>query len=193
LASCITGLIKVSGHGERPALCRPFGTNSSRLFFLRMASVHHAKKSPPPATQTAHNLDLSTVTIPFTAHATPAPGNHCRVFLRGHALYALTNPARKPRRARYSLCQPLSHGLSSLSSLNSHISAKTVPRRPRPHLSTTTIFSDRASTRRRIFRPSAPRILSRGRILSRFKSGLSGDSGNWEIGQIGFDGSQPHR
>jgi hypothetical protein len=143
-----------------PALpCR--ATNSTSPFDkLRAGSSGHRasfsfgwqasttpKKIPPPATRTAHNLDLNTVTIPFTAHDTPAPGNHCRVFLRGHALYALTNPAGKPRRTRYSLHQPLSHGLSSLSSLNSHISAKTFPRRPRPHLSTTTITHPTHRTR----------------------------------------------
>jgi hypothetical protein len=97
------------------------------------------QKNPPPATLTAHNLDLNTVTIPFTAQAVAAPGSHCRVFLRGHNLYALTNLASRPRRTPHSLHQPAAHRVSSLSSLNSHISAKTFPRRPLPHLPTTTI------------------------------------------------------
>jgi hypothetical protein len=106
-----------------------------------LRSHHHQspKKNPPPATLTAHNLDLNTVTNPFTAHAVAAAGSHCRVFLRGHNLYALTNPASGPHRTPHFPHQSPSHRVSSLSSLNSHISAKTFPRRPPSHLPTTTI------------------------------------------------------
>jgi hypothetical protein len=96
-------------------------------------------KKTPRVTLTAHNLDLNTVTIPFTVDSVAAAGSRYHVFLRGQNPYALTNLASRPHRTPHSPHQPLPHRLSSLSSLNSHISAKSFPRRRLPHLRTTTI------------------------------------------------------
>jgi hypothetical protein len=157
----------------------PSGLIHRVSFFLRLPSGHHPQKNPA-----TRNTNCTQSGSKYRDHSLHGPC-HCRVFFRGHALYALTNPAGKPRRTRYSLHQPLSHGLSSLSSLNSHISAKTLPRRPRPHLSTTTILSDRASTRRRIFRPSSRRLWAHFPQTCRWgASGCPSLGGLWRIGRL---------
>jgi hypothetical protein len=122
-------------------------TLNTMLFARSLTPPPKSQKKAPPATQTPPNLDLNTVTNPLTAHAIPAPRTHCRAFLRGHDLRAGTNPASRPSRTPFSIHQPLSHGLSSLSSLNSHISARTFPRRLRLHLPTTTILHATHRTR----------------------------------------------
>jgi hypothetical protein len=65
-------------------------------------------------TQTPHNLDPNTVTIPFTAPPVAMAGSHCRVFLRGQNLCARTNLATRPYHTPHSLREPPAHRLSSL-------------------------------------------------------------------------------
>jgi hypothetical protein len=97
------------------------------------------QKRPARVTLTAHNPDLSTVTIPFTVHSVAAARCPCRVFLRGQNPYARTNLTSRPHRTPHSPHQPPAHRLSAHSSLSSHVFPKTFPRRRPPHLRTTTI------------------------------------------------------
>jgi hypothetical protein len=90
-------------------------------------------KKTPRVTLTAHNLDPTTVTIPFTTQSVTATDSHSRVLLRGQNPCALANLASWSHRIQHSLRQPPAHRLSSLCSLNPHISAKSFPRQRPPH------------------------------------------------------------
>src|ERR1700742_1143349 len=70
------------------------------------------QKTPPPATLSAHNLDLTTVTIAFTTPSVAVTGNRCRVSLRGQNPYALTNPVSRPRLTYDDPDHPPAHRLS---------------------------------------------------------------------------------
>jgi hypothetical protein len=101
-----SGLLKVYGSDMR--LSAGGSRRPHRVLSLWPQISVKAQKFPPPATLSAHNRDLSIVTIPCTVRSVTASGKRCRISLR-QKRHALINLVSRPRSTTCNLHPALAH------------------------------------------------------------------------------------